>query len=208
MTPPAGRPGHNAGQTYPIEILDPDEVEGLLRARRRGATGLRDRALIAVLYRAGLRCSEVTALKPADVDTRLGECHVLRGKGGRRRVVGLDEGACTLIDAWMVERARLGIDGRAPLFCRIQEPRRGSPLAPQAVREMLRRAAAKAGITKRVHPHGLRHTNAAEMAGEGVPTHVVQRHLGHTRLSTTAHYIGHLRPTAVIAAGRARSWSV
>jgi integrase len=75
------------------------------------------------------------------------------------------------------------------------------------VRDMLKRHAEKAGIGKRVHPHGFRHTHAAELAREGVPLHVIRRQLGHSDLAVTARYIDHLAPEEVVAAIRAREWT-
>lgn len=97
----ATRPGYRQGQSptnkgrkYPAEILTPDEVLGLLRAAsNRTPTGIRNRALIAILYHGGLRLGEALALRPKDIDLDRGTVTVLHGKGDRRRTVGLDPGA-------------------------------------------------------------------------------------------------------------------
>ena len=84
----------NAGQRYPAEILNPDEVRGLIKAcSNRAPTGVRNRALIVLLYRAGCRISEALRLLPKDLDRAAGTATVLRGKGGKRRTIGLDPGA-------------------------------------------------------------------------------------------------------------------
>jgi site-specific recombinase XerD len=76
------------------------------------------------------------------------------------------------------------------------------------VRNMLHRIGHKAGIDKRVHPHGLRHSHAAELAAEGVPVNVIQAQLGHSHLATTDVYLRHVAPAAVIEMGRNRpAWN-
>jgi integrase/recombinase XerC len=76
------------------------------------------------------------------------------------------------------------VNGRQRLFCTLQ----GGPLSANQVRQMVKRRAAKADITKRVHPHALRHTFAAELVAEGVPVNVIQKHLG----PRVARHHGHL----------------
>ena len=174
-----------------------------MRAMNRGATGDRNRALVAVLYRAGLRIAEALALKPADVDLAVGTVRVLRGKGRKARTVGIDDGALRHIERWLARRASLGVSARGPLFSKLD----GSPWSAQAVREALSYAAAKAGITKRVHAHGLRHSHAAGLVAEGVPVNVIQKQLGHASLAVTSVYLDHIAPADVIAMGRARVWA-
>ncbi|MDK1292722.1 MAG: tyrosine-type recombinase/integrase, partial [Actinomycetota bacterium] len=74
------------------------------------------------------------------------------------------------------------------------------------VREMLVRNAVRAGVEKRVHPHGLRHTMAHELLMEGVPIPIIQRQLGHASLQTTDIYLSHIAPKQVIEVMSARSW--
>ena len=193
----------NKGHRYPAEVLTPDEVRTLIRAcSSRAPTGIRNRALIVVLYRGGLRISEALALKPKDLDRDAGTIRVLHGKGDRARTVGLDPTAFSLLERWLDHRATLGINGRAVLFCTL----RGKPLATAYMRALLPRLARRAGIEKRVHAHGLRHTHAAELAREGVPVNVIQMQLGHASLAVTDRYIRHIAPEQVIEAMRARVW--
>lgn len=200
--PLAGRPGHNRGLSFPPEPLTSAEVAAIMSAFNRGATGDRNRALVAVLYRAGLRLSEALALKLADVDPRAGSIRVLRGKGRKARTASIDDGGLRFVERWMARRIELGLSGRQPLFCQLD----GSAWSPQAVRGVLAYAAAKTGVTKRVHPHGFRHTHAVELAREGVPVSTIQRQLGHSSLATTSVYLDHLSPADVLAVGRARTW--
>jgi site-specific recombinase XerD len=157
-----------------------------------------------VLWRSGLRCAEALALYPKDVNRDSGTVTVLRGKGGKRRQVGLDVLALGLIDRWLVERDRLGIGQRAPLFCCVDVRTRGKVMYSSYVRDMLKRAAREAGVLKRVHPHGFRHTMAYELMMEGVPLGVIRDQLGHSQLGTTMRYLDHLAPAAAIRAMHAR----
>lgn len=203
----AGMDAPNKGKRYPPELLSPGEVYALMSAcSRRGSAGIRDRALIAVLWRTGLRIAEALALHPKDLETDLGAIVVLHGKKDRRRTVGVDPQTLDTIDAWRRRRHDLGIGLGKPLFCTITQPDPGRPLKASCWRETLKLLGRRAGIEKRVHPHGLRHTHAAELALEGVPLHVIRRQLGHASLDTTVRYIDHLSPLDVIEAMRSRSW--
>lgn len=156
-----------------------------------------------MLYRAGLRVGEALALAPKDIDVGAGSITVLHGKGDRRRTVGIDPQAAPLLDAWMRARHReLAPPPGVPLFC----SRKCRAMTRSMVAEMLKRSAAAAGITKRVHPHGLRHTMAYELLMEGVPVSVIQRQLGHASLATTDTYLAHIAPKQVLEFMAARSW--
>ncbi|VAW08906.1 hypothetical protein MNBD_ACTINO01-70 [hydrothermal vent metagenome] len=196
-------PAHK-GLKLPAEILTPDEVLAMLAACRDTVTGIRDRALITVMYRSGLRVGEALALEPKDVDLRIGAIAVLHGKGDRRRTVGIDPGAAPIIERWKATRAeQLAPPPGVVLFCS-QKCRR---MSRSMVREMLLRLAARTGIEKRVHPHGLRHTMAYELLMEGVPIPIIQRQLGHASLQTTDTYLSHIAPKQVLEVITARAWN-
>lgn len=202
----AGMKPPNAGKTYPAEVLTLEEVGRLLAAcSKRGSAGLRTRALIVVLYRSGLRIDEALSLKPKDVDLVAGTITVLHGKGNRRRTVGIDPQAAAVVEQWAARRRGLGLTVSAPLFCTISQPRPGRKMHSSVVREAFKDLAVKAGIDKRVHPHGFRHTHASELAREGVGINIIQRQLGHSDLATTARYIDHLAPWEVVDAIRNRT---
>ena len=129
-----GRIAPNKGQTYPAEILTENEVKSLIQCcSNRAPTGIRNRALITVLYRGGLRLSEALALRPKDLDPDAGTITVLHGKGDRRRTVGLDPGAMAIVMRWVDKRPQFGINRRAALFCTLP----GQPLKPSYVRTLL-----------------------------------------------------------------------
>ena len=191
-------------RTYPVELLTTAEATAIISAcSRRAPTGIRNAALFTVMYRGGLRISEALDLRPKDVDLTAGTVTVLHGKGDKRRVVGLDDGALAMVMRWLDRRAQLGINGRHVLFCTLH----GDPLDDSYVRHALRRAAKRAGIEKRVHPHGLRHAHAAELMSEGVPANVIQQQLGHSSLQVTSVYLNHIAPKDRIDRLRLREWS-
>jgi integrase/recombinase XerD len=195
----------NKGLKLPAEPLTPVEVKQLIQAcSKRAVTGIRNRALIVVLYRAGLRISEALALMPKDLDAANSTIRVLHGKGDKARLVGLDAGAWAIVQLWLDRRAAAGINGRSPVFCTLK----GKPVKPAYVRTLLPRLARRAGIEKRVHAHGLRHTFAYELANEGTPLHVVQLQLGHSSVATTDRYIRHLNPAAVVEVMKSRAWAL
>jgi site-specific recombinase XerD len=196
----------NRGAKFPPEVLSPAEVAALFAACSSGPAGIRNRALIAVLYRAGLRISEALALEPKDLDLDAGAIRVLRGKGGRSRTVGIDPGAAGLIRAWLAARASWAAHAaegrRGPLFC----DQRGRALAASYLRVLIPRLGRRAGIEKRVHAHGLRHTHAAELRAEGVDVGIISKQLGHRSIATTARYLDHIAPWAVVEARGRRVW--
>lgn len=197
----------NYGQKYPAEVLTRDEVHRLLAAcSSRGHAGLRNRALIVVLWRSGLRIGEALALRAKDINLEAGTITILHGKGDRARTVGIDPQAAAVLDQWLTRRRALRLPPAAPIFCTISQPRPGRPMHSSCVRETFKDLAMKAGIEKRVHPHGMRHTHASELAREGVPVHVIRKQLGHASLATTERYIDHLAPLEVIHAMQARTW--
>lgn len=195
----AGMPPPNAGRKFPAEVLTRDEFSRLLAAcSRRGSAGLRMRALLVVLYRSGLRIAEALSLEPKDVDFESRSITVLHGKGDKRRVVGIDDQALAVVEKWMERRRALGIPRGRVIFCVLSEPTKGKPMYSSVVREAMKDLGLKAGIEKRVHPHGLRHAFASELSREGVSLTVIQTLLGHSDLATTARYVAHLTPWEAI----------
>jgi site-specific recombinase XerD len=211
MRPPVTMPGYhkgrepaNKGKKYPAEILSPDEIAALFsQISTTSSIGVRNRALITVLYRAGLRHSEALGLFAKDVDLVAGTIAVLHGKGDRSRIVGIDPGACGVIADWVERRHRLGFGASVTLLCTM----RGTPMKTSYLKALLPKLAQQAGIGKRVHPHGLRHTHAYELMMEGVEIPIIQRQLGHVSLATTAVYLNHIAPKQVIETMRKRAWT-
>lgn len=185
----------------PAEPLTETEVWKLVGAlSSRTSTGLRNRALIIVLWRAGLRISEALALRPSDVDSSAGTLRVLHGKGDKARTASIDRGAFEYLDRWLERRSTLGLPAGATLFCALNGP----PVLTSYVRKMMPKWAARAGITKRVHAHGLRHTHAVELRREGVEVGLIAQQLGHSSIATTDRYLNHIAPAEVAKAIHAR----
>lgn len=199
--PPLPRSGR--GRRLPAEVLTPVEIGKLIEAcSRKSATGIRNRSLIVVLWRTGLRISEALALMPKDVDRAQGILHILRGKGDRQRSVALDPLAFGVLDRWLECRARLRIPSQCPVFCTLQK----GPLQSAYVRALLPRLAREAGVEKRVHAHALRHTHACELMRERIPINLIQRQLGHANLAVTSRYLAHVSPPELVEAIQKRTW--
>jgi integrase len=202
--PPPRRRGANRGLRFPPEVLTRGEVMALMDACSKRGEGIRNRALIAVLYRSGLRISEALALRPKDIDLDRGAIRVLHGKGDRARTVGIDEGGLGYVRSWLAWRTAHGLDGKYTVFCQCN----GRRLEASYVRTMLPRLGRRAGIEKRVHAHGMRHTHAAEMRSEGIDIGIISKQLGHRSIATTARYLDHIAPYAVVEAVRGRLWMI
>lgn len=182
---------------YPAEVLTRREIEALLEAcGREKWTDRRNYALIVLLWRTGLRISEALALRPCDVDLDRGSIRVLHGKGGQARTVGIDRIGLEAIQGWMQEHRSMGYTSGEMLFV----TRSGLPMSQGYLRRKLPELAQAAGIYKRVHAHGLRHTHASELRAEGVDVAVIKRQLGHRSLLTTIEYLDHVQPASVLSA--------
>jgi integrase len=119
------------------------------------------------------------------LDRAGGSLLVRRGKGGRRREVGMDAWGWEQLEPWLGMRRELPV---GPLLCVIKGTTRGRHWSSAAARAELRRTADAAGVRRRFAPHQLRHAHAVEMAREGVPLIVIQRRLGHSNLGITSVY--------------------
>jgi site-specific recombinase XerD len=197
-----GRPPRNKGQRYPADPPPVEEIVAVMRTAGETVYGLRTRALIAVLWRAGLRISEALRLAESDLDRSRGSILVRRGKGGKRRQVGMDRWAWEQIDPWLQARLSLPVGA---LLCVIDGPTAGRPWASAAARATLRSLAVRAGVRRRFAPHQLRHAHAVEMAREGVPLNVIQRQLGHANLGITSIYLQGIDNSEIIETLGARA---
>lgn len=145
-------------------------------------TGLRDRCMLELMYRAGLRIGEVCTLRPRDVDVEKGTVQVWGGKGGDGTAYFDSESLRVLLDQWKATRRRL--PKSEFLFCTLQ----GEPMKPRKVQEMFQRRRRKAAIDTHATPHTLRHTFATELLDEGFHIREVQEAVRHADLSTTMLY--------------------
>jgi site-specific recombinase XerD len=182
------------GKKYPPQPLTVDEVRRLIAATsRRALTGQRSRAMIAILWRAGLRISELLALAPWDLErTDRGlRIHVRHGKGDKSRVVAMSGAMLEYVDAWRATHEAM-FRGSPILFCPVRGAEHNKPITARGFRQTLDRLAKSAKVHKRVHAHGLRHTFALELDDERLPLRVIQGALGHGNARTTSTYLSSL----------------
>jgi integrase/recombinase XerD len=167
------------------KFLTVAEAEALLHSPdEKKPRGLRDRAMLEVLYGSGLRVSELATLKLAEINLEDGFL-VCRGKGGKERIVPLGRSACAAIKRYLAEvRPRFDGGGREELFL----SRRGRPFTRQGVWKLLRQYAAAAGLAAKISPHVLRHSFATHLLERGADLRSVQLMLGHSQITTTQIY--------------------
>jgi site-specific recombinase XerD len=181
-----GRPPRNKGEQYPADPPTVEEIIAVMRAAGDRADGQRLRALVVLLWRAGLRISEALDLHESDLDATRGAILVRHGKGGKRREVGMDLWAWQQLEPWLDTRRDLPIGA---LLCVLHGGTTGRRWEASAARKQLHHTATAAGVRRRFAPHQLRHAHAIEMAHEGVPLVVIQRQLGHAHLGITSIYL-------------------
>ncbi len=173
----------------PRRVLTAAEVAQVLAQPDAGTgKGARDRALLEVLYTAGLRRAEVVALGVHDLDLSAGLVRVARGKGGRGRVAPLGASAVAALRAYLdARRVWLETVGRSESALWLSPIRPHGPLKKEAAALIVRRCAARAGIG-RAGAHAWRHTCATHLLRGGASLAYVQRLLGHRSLKTTQIY--------------------
>ena len=184
--------------------LRPGEVENLVEAPSAAGDqplALRDRAVLELLYAAGLRVSELVGLDWRDVDLS-GRVLRVTGKGRKERMVPFGRPAADALRTWLGEweavRARGGFDGdEDPVFLN----RLGGRITDRSIRRILDRWVESAAVAKGVHPHTLRHTFATHLLENGADLRAIQELLGHASLSTTQKYT-HLEVERLIAVYR------
>jgi len=173
------------GRALP-DALSEHDVEILLSAPATGETlGMRDRAMLEVLYATGLRVSELVSLRLVQVNLEQGVLRVV-GKGSKERLVPLGEEAIGWLERYMAEARSELIRGRPTdmLF----PTRRGEGMTRQAFWYLIKRYARAGGIRKHLSPHTLRHAFATHLLNHGADLRAVQLLLGHSSLSTTQIY--------------------
>lgn len=185
------------------DYLTPKDIESLLAVcSRRAPTGIRNKALIALCWRSGLRIGETLALEERDIDLESGTITIRHGKGDKRRVVGCDSGGLALLERWLAVRKKLKVPRNAPIFCTLA----GRSIDQSYVRHLLPRLARRAGIEKRVHAHALRHSFSVELEREGATLSTIRDALGHSSAAVTDRYLRRLGASESVDFARARSW--
>lgn len=164
-------------------ILSGEEIELLFQQpNQKSAIGSRNRAILEVLYSSGLRVSEVCSLKIYDVDDSFVR---VMGKGRKERIVPIGAPAVQAVDHYLLHhRGKYNSEKEVTLFL----TKRGSPLDRIAIWRMIKRYARRAGITKNIYPHTLRHSFATHLLDQGADLRVIQEMLGHANISSTDRY--------------------
>lgn len=203
-----GRKPGNWGRTYPPEPVTVKDVHRLVAATGKGYAGARDRALYTFLWGTGARIAEALDMLPPEIDFEERTVTILRGKGGKRRTVGLSAQTMEELARWFEKRAELGLNDADPVFPVISRPTIGKRMYASCVREQLRDCARRAGIRKRITPHCFRHGMAVDLVRRGVPINVISKCLGHSNSAITARYIDHVDGEEALDAMRDRVWLV
>jgi len=159
------------------KYLKEDEVRKLLNAPDREKT--RDRLILRILYRCGLRVSELTSLKIEDINFDEGMITIRGGKGDKDRIVPVDDETLDLIQLYKGD-ADEGV---------LILSQRNDPLSTRQIERIVKRYADEAGIKKNVYPHMLRHSFAVHCLKSGMNLRSVQKMLGHSSLTTTQIYL-------------------
>lgn len=168
-----GRVPANRGVTYKKTPPTVEEGYAIIAALKTlgGGTSydVRNAALVALIWRSGLRVHEALLLTPPDVDFDHHVVHVRRGKGGKERWSIIDDYGLSELQVWLNLRADLGgFSDADPIFCVLEGATRGGRMSQPYVRVKLKQAAAKAGVDKRVSCHQWRHAHARQLRKGGV----------------------------------------
>lgn len=183
--PCAGIQTPHLGKPLPNTLTESD-VENLLAAPEVGESlGQRDRAMLELLYATGLRVTELVTLRLDQVNLRQGVVRVM-GKGSKDRLVPIGEEADSWLEAYLREGRRIILGTRISDDLFVTE--RGSAMTRQAFWHLIKRYSVKAGISKHLSPHTLRHAFATHLLNHGADLRVVQMLLGHSDLSSTQIY--------------------
>jgi len=159
-------------------LVDTDSIERLLDAPKRDRLGLRDRAILEVLYSAGLRVSELVGLDDGDLDLEAGTIKVF-GKGKRERLAPIGQCAIEALGAWLAVRGNEGA-----VFINYQ----GGRLSTRSVQNMLDKYTEAVGLDEATTPHSLRHSFATHLLDSGADIRAVQEMLGHLSIASTQIY--------------------
>lgn len=174
------------------QMLTREEVKALMaQPNLRAPTGLRDRALLQLMHRCGLRIAEACALRLGDIDWDSGRVRVI-GKGDKERTVYADPGTLAILERWMAERGRFSRTRRpdAPMFVSVRDGVRGRGVTTDSIEKMVKRRMTVVGVApEKRHAHCLRHTFASDLLAAGRSLEELRKLLGHSSLRTTEIYV-------------------
>ena len=181
-----GLPPGNKGQRYPADPPTVEEIIAVMHAAGddNDTEAVRLRALIVVLWRAGLRISEALALTESDLDVNRGAILIRRGKGGKRREVGMDRWAWEQLSPWLQLRTTLPVGA---LLCVLRGPTAGHAWAPAGVRSAAAPCRRPSRCPAAFAPHQLRHAHAGRDVARGG---AVARYPTPARACRSRHHLG------------------
>ena len=193
-----------AGRDQPPEVYTRDEVQRLLDGPlgRNAKTRTRNRALLVVMWRAGLRVSEALDLGMEGPAARGGRRLGAAREGREAPACGDGSGVVRGVAALARASGRSRPRSEGPVFCTFT----GREVQSSYVRHMCRRLRSKLGLSKRVHAHASRHTHAHELFREGVAEKLIQVQLGHVSLESTDEYLRKIGSNEAVAVVRERGW--
>jgi integrase/recombinase XerC len=172
-------------------FLAENALAKLLEAPPATPLGLRDRAILEILYSAGLRAGELTGLDNADLDLDAGVA-IVRGKGKKERLVFFGPDALAALKQWLPMRTALLEEKKGPLGAKSQDAvflgKNGTRLTTRSVGRLVEKYLAETGLDPRTSPHTLRHSFATHLLDRGADIRSVQELLGHRSLATTQIY--------------------
>lgn len=163
--------------------LTQGEVEKLIRATKGSRNEARDRCLLLLMFRHGLRVSEACALQLDQVDVESGILHVARLKNGLSTTHPLRKEELRAIKAWLPERAKMKAPGKTFFLSQYRKP-----LNRRSVWLAIRKYGELAGLPLSAHPHMLRHACGFALADQGADTRLIQDYLGHRDIHHTVRY--------------------
>ena len=194
---PAAKHPHNKGRKFPADYLTPAEARAIFDACPDNASGIRNRALLTLMYYSGLRVGEARSLATGSIDLEARRIRLLDTKSGIPQTRGFTAEADDDLRRWMQKREELGL-GPGFLFCTVRHPS-GQRLSDRYMRWLTDDLAKKAGVHKRVHPHIFRHSFAMGVTRRGLGIATVGKLLGHKSVAGTALYLDHLTNNEAIA---------
>jgi integrase/recombinase XerC len=186
--PTAGISSPKQRSTIPAYLPVDDMFRLLERPDTEKPLGVRDLAILEVLYSCGMRIGELAGLHVSDIDFEQRLVRVL-GKGDKERILPIGRKALSAVERYLqvstpIRKARKGLEAREPLFLN----NRGGRLTPRTMRRIIKKYALESGLTTDISPHSLRHSFATHLLDGGADLRSVQELLGHVSLSTTQNY--------------------
>lgn len=173
---------------------------------RQRTEEIRNKALIVFLYRGAARVGATLRMLPGDIDWKHNIVRIYKDKGGKTRSISLDDRAMGFLRLWAEKRATLGVGDDRPFFCTVAPGRIGYYHSKVNVLQCFVKKCRRAGITRHVNLHLLRHTGASELLEEGFDVATISRFLGHSSILTTYRYLHEIRPDLMNTRLAQREW--